>query len=266
MLIAIASDDAFHLGVLSSRIHVAYALAAGGRMGMGNDPRYNKSRCFDPFPFPACDESQKAPIRSLAEELDAHRKRVQAEHPTLTLTGIYNVLEALRLGRTLNAKEKAIHDQGLVSVLRQLHDDLDTAVAEAYGWPADLSDEEILTRLVALNAERAAEEAQGVIRYLRPEYQNPSGASATQSGLKLTKEKTAKTKTVKSSSAKTPWPKPLAERVRAVEEALRSASTPVSAEPLAKRFARASASDIQEILDTLVTLGRIHQTGESYSA
>jgi hypothetical protein len=148
-------------------------------------------------------------------------------------------------------------------VLRQLYDDLDTAVAEAYGWPADLSDEEILTRLVALNAERAAEEAQGLIRYLRPEYQNPSGVSAAQSGLKLTKEKAGKTKV---SRAKTPWPTPLAERVRAVEEALKSASTPVTAEALSKTFARASASDIQEILDTLVTLGRIHQSGESYSA
>jgi hypothetical protein len=265
-LVTFGFNDAFQLGVLSSRIHVVYALAAGGRMGMGNDPRYNKSRCFDPFPFPECGDSLKARIRSLAEELDAHRKRVQAEHPTLTLTGIYNVLEALREGHTLTAKEKVIHDQGLVSVLRQLHDDLDAAVANAYGWPADLSDEEILTRLVALNAERAAEEAQGIIRYLRPEYQNPAGTSATQSGLKLTKEKTAKTKTAKTSSAKAPWPKPLAERVRAVEEALRAASAPVTAETLAKTFARASSSDIQEILDTLVTLGRIHQSGETYSS
>lgn len=262
-IIAISSDDAFHLGILSSRIHLVFSLGSGGRLGIGNDPRYNNSRCFDPFPFPFCHESQKAQIRSLAEELDAHRKRVQAEHPTLTLTGIYNVLEALREGRSLTAKEKVIHEQGLVSVLRQLHDDLDAAVAEAYGWPADLSDEEILTRLVALNAERAAEEAQGVIRYLRPEYQNPSGVSAAQSGLKLKKEKAGKTKV---SRAKTPWPTPLAERVRAVEEALRSASASVSSETLAKRFARASASDIQEILDTLVTLGRIHQSGESYSA
>jgi hypothetical protein len=262
-LIVITLDDAYHLGVLSSRIHVLYSLAAGSWLGVGNDPVYAKSRCFDPFPFPDCDDSLKARIRSLAEELDAHRKRVQAEHPALTLTGIYNVLEALREERTLTAKEKAIHDQGLVSVLRQLHDDLDTAVAEAYGWPADLSDEEILTRLVALNAERAAEEAQGIIRYLRPEYQNPSGFSAAQSGLKLTKEKAGKTKI---SRAKTPWPTPLAERVRAVEEALRSASASVSAETLAKRFVRASATDIQEILDTLVTLGRIHQSGESYSA
>ena len=50
-------------------------------------------------------------------------------------------------------------------------DDLDAAVATGYGWPADLSEPEILTRLVALNAERFAEERAGQIRCLRPEYQ-----------------------------------------------------------------------------------------------
>ncbi len=95
MLIAIALEDAFHLGVLSSRIHVVYSLAAGGRLGVGNDPRYNKSRCFDPFPFPDCTEKQKDRIRALAEELDAHRKRAQQQH-RLGLTDIYNVLEKIR--------------------------------------------------------------------------------------------------------------------------------------------------------------------------
>lgn len=268
-IVALGVGDAYVLGVLSSRIHETWTLSQCGWMGKGNDPRYNNTRCFETFPFPDCDDSLQARIRSLAEELDAHRKRVQAKHPTLTLTGIYNVLEALRDGkggRPLTAKEKVIHDQGLVSVLRQLHDDLDTAVANAYGWPADLTDEEILTRLVALNAERAAEEAQGIIRYLRPEYQNPAGTSATQSGLILSKEKVSKTKTAKTSSAKVPWPKPLAERVRAVEEALRASSAPVTAETLAKNFARASTPDIQEILDTLVTLGRIQHSGETYSS
>ena len=39
------------------------------------------------------------------------------------------------------------------------HKKLDAAVAAAYGWPADLSDEQILEKLLALNLERAAEEA-----------------------------------------------------------------------------------------------------------
>jgi len=299
-LVVVASDDAFHLGVLSSRIHAVFALSCGALLE--DRPVYPKTECFDPFPFPDCNGTAKAKIRALAEELDAHRKRVQAEHPDLTLTGIYNVLEALREERPLTAKEKIIHEQGLVSVLRQLHDELDGAVAAAYGWTdiwearaearggafldfktglvcqVDIDpegfeecflefekelDQEILTRLVALNAARAAEEARGKIRWLRPEYQNPTGVSASQTGLKLTKDKVAKAKT---SRAKTAWPKSLAERVRAVEEALKSANAPVTASALSTTFARASESDIQEILDTLVSLGRIHQSGTTYSA
>src|SRR3546814_3900052 len=51
--------------------------------------------------------------------------------------------------------------------------DVCSSELEAYGWPANLSDEEVLTRLVALNKERAAEEAKGLIRWLRPEFQAP---------------------------------------------------------------------------------------------
>ncbi len=39
--------------------------------------------------------------------------------------------------------------------LENIHGRLDAAVAEAYGWPADLADGEILERLLALNLERA---------------------------------------------------------------------------------------------------------------
>src|SRR5690606_2215184 len=49
MVVAIGSDDAFHLGVLSSRWHVIWTLAQGGTLE--SRPRYSKSRCFDPFPF-----------------------------------------------------------------------------------------------------------------------------------------------------------------------------------------------------------------------
>ncbi len=182
MLVNIALDDAYVLGILSSRAHVVWALAAGGRLGVGNDPRYNKTRCFEPFPFPVCDETTQNGIRELGERLDAHRKRQQERFPKLTLTEMYNVLEKVRRGEGLTAKEKTVHEQGLIEVLRELHDDLDRAVFAAYGWPGMLSDEEILKRLTALNAERAAEEAAGTIRWLRPEYQNPGGtAGALQS-------------------------------------------------------------------------------------
>ena len=42
------------------------------------------------------DGALKQRIRELGERLDAHRKRQQALHPDLTLTGMYNVLEKLR--------------------------------------------------------------------------------------------------------------------------------------------------------------------------
>ena len=93
------------------------------------------------------------------------------------------LLEKLRSGEALTDKERQDHEMGLVSVLKQLHDELDLAVFAAYGWPKTLSDEEILEHLVALNRERATEEEQGLIRWLRPEYQKPvSKSAAVQTG------------------------------------------------------------------------------------
>lgn len=270
-LVAIASDDAFMLGVLSSRLHGVWALAAGGWLGVGNDPVYAKSRCFEPFPFPAATDDQKQTIRHLAEQLDSHRKRQQALHPDLTLTGMYNVLEKLRQGVGLTPKEKAIHEQGLVSVLKQLHDELDAAVADAYGWPANLPDEEILERLVALNAERAAEEAQGLVRWLRPEYQHPQQTPHPACGHPLPKgeghqdllplpegegrgEGVAPT-----AKAKPSWPKTLPEQVQAVRVALQAAAGPVTAETIARRFVRARTEKVAELLITLVALGQARE-------
>jgi hypothetical protein len=53
------------------------------------------------------------------------------------------------------------------------------------GWAADLPDDQILQRLVALNVERAEEEKRGLIRWLRREFQNPAGAAETQATLAL---------------------------------------------------------------------------------
>ena len=81
MIIAIASDHASLLAVLSSTHHVLWATRAGGWLGVGNDPRYSKSRCFDPFPFPEPEEPVGARLSAIGEELDATRKRVLTEHP-----------------------------------------------------------------------------------------------------------------------------------------------------------------------------------------
>jgi hypothetical protein len=265
-LVVLTMDDALQLGILSSRIHVVYSLAAGSWLGVGNDPVYAKSRCFDPFPFPICADVKQEHIRKLAEQLDAHRKRVQAKE-SVTLTGLYNVLGKIRAGEKLTAKEKVIHDAGLVSVLKQLHDDLDAAVFDAYGWPATLTDAEILERLVALNAERAAEEKRGIVHWLRPEYQTKGKAKITlpiELPFSLDKSaKKAKTKAVKP-QGKIAWPKKMAERVQVVEAALHRNGTATPAE-LAGQFKRAKPADVAEILETLVTMGRARQQGEKFS-
>ena len=202
-------------------------------------------------------------FRKLAEELDAHRKRVQAQHG-LTLTGLYNILEKLRAGEPLTDKEKLVHDKGLVSVLKHLHDDLDAAVFAAYGWPATLTDAEILERLVELNAERAAEEKRGVIHWLRPEYQAGAQSTLNLKPSKATKpaKKTKGAPATRKSKTKTPWPKALAERVQAVEAALHAATAPVTPAELAAQFSRAKPDDVLEILQTLDTLGRARKAGE----
>ena len=99
---------------------------------------------------------------------------VLAEHGFLTMTKLYNVREKLKSGAPLNESEKAIHDAGCVGVIHELHNKIDAAVAEAYGWPIDLSDDEILSRLVALNKERAEEEKRGMTRWLRPIIRRPA--------------------------------------------------------------------------------------------
>jgi hypothetical protein len=259
-LIAFAFDDAYHLGVLSSRVHVEWALAAGSHLGVGNDPTYVKSASFEKFPFPEPTDAQRTRIRELGEALDAHRKRQQAQHAKLTMTDMYNVLAKLRSGEALTAKEQAIHEQGLVSVLRQIHDDLDDAVAEAYGLPAEASDDTILAHLVALNAQRAAEESRGNIRYLRPEYQNPAAVPA-----QVTAELDVVPVAVRSTPAAKsalPWPKTLAEQARLVRQLLAQQTAPVTAEDLAKQCKGARSKTVGELLSTLASLGHAREVSE----
>lgn len=249
-VVVIAYDEAAILAVLSSHLHVLWSLVAGGMLGVGNDPTYNHTGAFNPFPFPAPTEAQKTHLRHLGEQLDAHRKAQQKAHPKLTLTAMYNVLEKLRAGDRIEGKDREIYDQGLIGILRDLHDQIDRAVADAYGWPATLTDDEILHRLVDLNRERAAEEARGQIRWLRPDYQNPAGKSAAAKG-----EQTAMDIGPTETTAKTPWPKTLPEQIAAVRTALTDLGT-ATPEQVARQFARARATSVQPLLESLTALGQ----------
>ncbi len=362
-LVTFALEDAAHLGVLSSMVHSVWVESNAGSMGVyiGNI-RYNKTICFEPFPFPdlhaadkfsgpiavaqvdkdgrsgetqAYGEYPSERIRNLAEQLDAHRKRQQAAHPDLTLTGMYNVLEKLRSGEPLTAKERAVHEQGLVSVLRQLHDELDEAVLYAYGWadllpllriahgndapvvrvrpqaaPGDADaagdnpgcasltratddqvtggtmtrddarrafDEAILERLVALNAERAAEEARGHVRWLRPEFQDPDynrERTPEQARLDTTDREPDDDTAVPTGDAAMsagkpqPWPKDAVEQVRAVADLLATSPVPLTLEEIGARFTARGPwkKRLPQLLDMLVALGRAEEQGGRYGS
>lgn len=255
-LVALGLDQAHFLAVLSSKQHVNWSLATGSWLGVGNDPVYAKTRCFDPFPFPVLTDTQRATLDRLGEELDAHRKRQQEAHPKLTLTQMYNVLEKLRAGEPIEGKDKDIYDQGLIGILKDIHDQIDVAVAEAYGWPADLSDAEILFRLVDLNKERAAEEAAGHIRWLRPDYQNPDGTK-TEATDKQAKMDVASTE----AKDKAPWPKALPDQFAAVREALEELGE-ASPEQVARRFKRARTTTVEPLLASLAALGQAQVTDD----
>ena len=138
--IAIARDDDYTFGVLHSKLHELWALQMGTQLE--SRPRYTPTTCFETFPFPIPTEDQREAIADAARELDQLRNgwlnppnASAAELKKRTLTNLYNQRPTW---------------------LQLAHDKLDSAVASAYGWPADLSDEESLERLLTLNLQRAA--------------------------------------------------------------------------------------------------------------
>jgi hypothetical protein len=293
-VIVVASDDSLVLGVLSSSLHVAWAERTGATLE--DRPHYTNSTVFEPFPFPS-DDTGLTPavsdrIRQLAEQLDAHRKDRQSAHDDVTLTGLYNVLAKLRTEDPLTAKEKTLHEHGLVAVLRSLHDELDAVVLRAYGWtdlqPA-LADhragaaearaatvETLLERLVALNAKRAIEEAAGNVRWLRPGFQTRT-RQGEQTILTVESEpEQAGTKTTETAAplvpvqpaAKRPWPAGLADQIKAVAEVMAGAGQPLAMADLEARFSgRGRWRDrLPMIVETLVALGRMRAVNERASA
>ena len=141
--IVFARDDDYFFGVLHSRYHEVWALAMGTQLE--SRPRYTPTTCFETFPFPEPDDSQREAIAQAAARLNELREgwlnpqdRMQTDDlKRRTLTNLYNYQPTW---------------------LANAHMTLDAAVADAYGWPADLDDTEILERLLALNLERAAAE------------------------------------------------------------------------------------------------------------
>ncbi|RYG18018.1 hypothetical protein EON82_23140 [bacterium] len=147
--------------VLQSRIHERWARLLSSTME--DRLRYAASDCFETFPFPSVDPRSAHPALEAAGEM-LYRARA-----------VYMLGEQVGLTKTYNAlKEPAITEPRVVH-LRALHEALDAAVLAAYGWSdiavppfcvasaadrraLDLFESQVLARLVALNAARAAAE------------------------------------------------------------------------------------------------------------
>jgi hypothetical protein len=179
------------------------------------------------------------------------RKERLRIHTDVTLTNLYDVLAKLRSEEPLTDREREIHDRGLVGVLRRLHDELDAAVFAAYDWPAGLGDDELLTRLVALNRERTEDEWRGKIRWLRPEFQVGFRAAPAQREMEVAKSVAA--------DIRQAWPRELAEQFKAVRTALASQRAPAAPEQVAAHFVRARRDRVAEVLATLVSLGQARE-------
>ncbi len=186
-LFAFARDDDYFFGVLHSRLHEVWSLATSSRHGVGNDPTYNNTTCFETFPFPwppgqepsktseVFSDDQASPDSPSSLPANLASQSVKTSEVAIALAA--KELNELR-ENWLNPPDiseadltpggpptqSAGHGQKRTLTylynarptwLTNAHRKLDTAVFAAYGWPSDLSDDEILARLLALNLARA---------------------------------------------------------------------------------------------------------------
>lgn len=152
----------------------------------------------------------------------------------------------------LTDDERRIFDEGLVLILRELHDKLDIAVAAAYGWPANLSDEEILARTVTLNRVRLTEEAQGLVQWLRPDYQIPRFGTATEKSKQLEAELFA----AETEAKKPSFPSADIAQTAAVMSTLADATGPLNAAAIASAFTQGKRIE-PKVRAVLVALARM---------
>ena len=168
-VIVIARDDDTTFGILHSRFHEVWSLRLGTSLGKGTDPRYTPTTTFETFPFPDgltpntpaadyADDPRAAAIADAAQRLVELRDRwlnppecvewldePVPGYPTRPVPRDEAAATALKT-RTLTSLYNA-----RPTWLADAHAALDVAVATAYGWPVDISDDDALAELLALN-------------------------------------------------------------------------------------------------------------------
>lgn len=142
LAVVFALDDDFAMGVLCSRVHGDWVRAQSSTLRV--DIRYTPTSAFETFPWPMPSNDQRKEIAGIAKALIGRRQAICAERG-IGLTPLYNEV-----------------DEGAYRDLRDLHRDLDRAVAVAYGWPASAAEDSVESnrRLLELNKQIAAGEVE----------------------------------------------------------------------------------------------------------
>jgi hypothetical protein len=176
-------DDAF-FGILHSGLHEAWARAQGTQVRERESGfRFTPTTCFETFPFPCPTKKQDAAIADAAKELDHLRTNwlnppEWVREEVLEFPGSVDGpwaryvhdpdrrgIGTVRYPRLVPRDEecaKELKKRTLTNLYNQrptwldlAHRRLDEAVFAAYGWKTDLSDEQLLEKLLELNLQRA---------------------------------------------------------------------------------------------------------------
>ena len=171
--VAIARDDDTIFGILHSRFHELWALRLCTFLGVGNDPRYTATTCFETYPFPegltpnipATDNADNPHAQAIAS---AARRLVELRDNWLNppewvqrvpevVPGYPDRIIPINEAAAAELKKRTLTNlyNARPTWLNNAHRVLDEAVAASYGWSADILDDEILGRLLKLNRERS---------------------------------------------------------------------------------------------------------------
>jgi type II restriction/modification system DNA methylase subunit YeeA len=142
-LIAFARSDDYYFGVLHSHAHEVWSLKLGTQFE--SRPQYTPTTSFETFPFPQPTPQQEATIAAAAEELNRLREGWLNPAPVDGLALSETELKKRTLTNLYNQRP---------TWLVNAHAALDAAVFEAYAWPDQIDDSEILARLLELNLQR----------------------------------------------------------------------------------------------------------------
>jgi len=176
-VVAISREDDCSFGVLHSRFHESWSLRTGTWLGVGNDPRYTPTTTFETFPFPE-GLTPNVPAENYASDpravaiADAARRLNQLRENWLNppelvrrepevVPGFPDRLIPIDARAAAELKKRTLTNlyNQRPAWLVQAHGFLDQAVAAAYGWPADIGEEEALKKLLELNLQRSSSQS-----------------------------------------------------------------------------------------------------------